>query len=97
MACADLQVRGTLSTSVTMSEISDVAYDTQVRAEMAAWRERVLKPAGPFDKATRNLQDRINNLIPEKVHGVITVAMEQMTRAILTLSLIHISEPTRPY
>ena len=84
MARADLQVRGTPSTSVTMSEISDVAYDTQVRTEMATWRERVLKPAGPFDKATRHLQDRINNLIPEKVHGVITAAMEQMTRAILT-------------
>lgn len=71
-------------TPVAMSEISDVAYDAQVLAEMSAWRERVLRPAGAFDKAARNVQDRINNLIPEKVHGVITGAMEQMTRALLT-------------
>lgn len=81
---ADLRVHDPRVTPDAMSEISDVAYDAQALAEMAAWRATVLKPAGPFDKAARNVQDRINNLIPEKVHGVITAAMEQMTRAILT-------------
>ena len=81
---ADLQVRRRPFTPRGMNEIADTAYDTQVQAEMAAWRESVLKPAGPFDKAARKMQDTINNLIPEKVHGVITAAMEQMIRAIVT-------------
>ena len=67
-----------------MTEVHDVAYDAQALSEMAAWRERVLQPAGRLDQAARAVQGRINAMIPEKVHGVITGAIEQMTRALLT-------------
>ncbi len=67
-----------------MSEISDIAYDAQVLAEMAAWRTKVLKAPGLFDTAAGKVQGKINALIPEKVHAAITAGIEQMTRVMLT-------------
>ncbi|GGL14136.1 EcsC family protein [Caulobacter rhizosphaerae] len=52
--------------------------------DLAAWRARITKPAGPLGKASRAVQRKINTIIPEKVHAAITAAMEAMTRAILT-------------
>lgn len=44
----------------------------------------MLKPPGPLDRAARDVQGRINRIIPEKVHATITAVMERMTRTILT-------------
>jgi hypothetical protein len=52
--------------------------------DLAAWRARITKPAGPLGAASRAVQRKINTIIPEKVHAAITAAMEAMTRAILT-------------
>ena len=59
-------------------------YEEQVLIELAQWREKVLRPPGPMDLAARRMQATVNNLIPERVHKVITRVIEQMTRAILT-------------
>lgn len=60
-----------------------VADETTVRAELAAWRAKVLRPPGLWDRATRGTQDRINRIIPERVHAVVTSGVEAMTRGIL--------------
>jgi len=60
-----------------------VADETTVRGEVAAWREKVLKKPGLWDKATRGTQDRINRIIPERVHAIITSGVEAMTKGIL--------------
>ncbi|WP_420477812.1 EcsC family protein [Brevundimonas sp. FT23028] len=60
-----------------------VTDERAIRAGMAVWREKVLKRPGLWDKATRGTQDRINHIIPERVHAVITTGVEAMTRGIL--------------
>lgn len=69
------------------------AYEAAAKAEVAAWRAKVLRPPGPFDRASREMQDRIINLVPEKVHAAVTTAMEHMTRAILFGSEFANPEP----
>ena len=63
--------------------IATDAYEHEAQADLAAWRERVLRRPSVWDKATRGVQDRIIKVIPEKVHEVVTSAMSGMTRAIL--------------
>lgn len=63
---------------------SEAAYEAKALAELAAWETRMVKPPGPWDRATREFQARINHLIPEKVHSAVTAVMEHMTRAIMT-------------
>jgi hypothetical protein len=66
-----------------MTTAADDAYDTRARAELAAWRAAVLKPPSALQAAATGLQNRITNLIPEKVHLAISKVIEQMTRGIL--------------
>lgn len=42
------------------------------------------RPPGLVDRAARNVQGRINRIIPEQVHATVTTVIEGLTRTILT-------------
>lgn len=65
------------------ADLIAVVDETTVRAEVAAWRARMLKRPGLWDRATRGTQERINRLIPERVQAVVTAGVEAMTKGIL--------------
>ena len=67
----------------TPPDLITVVDAATVRAEVEAWRARVLKRPGLWDRATRGTQERINRIIPERVHAVITASVEAMTKGIL--------------
>lgn len=69
------------------------AYEAAALAELRAWEARMTKPPGPWDRATRNMQDSINRIIPEKVHQAVTATLEQVTRGILTGSTWTTAQP----
>ena len=58
-------------------------YESWARAEVAHWRAEMLRPANALDRAARGVQQRINRIIPEKVHAAVTKVIEQMTRGML--------------
>ena len=58
-------------------------YEARVLAEAEAWRERQLRRPGLWDMTTRATQDRINRLIPERVHQIVTSGVELTTRGIM--------------
>ncbi len=72
-----------ISADAVPEDLITVVDEATVRAEVAAWRAKVLKPPGLWDKATRGTQDRINRIIPERVHAVVTAGVEAMTKGIL--------------
>lgn len=72
-----------ISAEDTPSGLVTVVDETTVRAEVETWRANVLKPPGLWDRATRGTQDRINRIIPERVHAIVTSGVEAMTRGIL--------------
>ncbi|MDP3370663.1 MAG: EcsC family protein [Brevundimonas sp.] len=67
----------------TPSGLITVVDEATVRAGVAAWRAKMLRPPGLWDKATRGTQDRINRIIPERVHAIVTAGVEAMTKGIL--------------
>ncbi len=67
----------------TPSELVTVVDEATVRDEVEAWRTKVLNPPGLWDRAARGTQDRINRIIPERVHAIVTSGVEAMTRVIL--------------
>ncbi len=67
----------------TPADLITVVDEATVRGEVAAWRTRVLKRPGLWDRATRGTQERINRIIPERVHAIVTSGVEAMTRGIL--------------
>lgn len=51
--------------------------------DLLAWRAEMTQPPGPLNGLARAAQQRINKIIPDKVHAAITSAIEGMTRALL--------------
>jgi hypothetical protein len=52
--------------------------------DLIAWRADLTKPPGPLNGVARAAQQRINRIIPEKVHAAVTAGISGMTRAMLT-------------
>ena len=68
----------------TPDSLVTVTDEAAVRAAVAAWRARLLKGPGLWDRTTRGVQGRINRAIPDRVHAVVTAGVEAMTGGIMT-------------
>ncbi|WP_374948178.1 EcsC family protein [Mucilaginibacter sp.] len=60
-----------------------IPYEEQALTEMNAWQQKMLKAPSLANRLAKSLQGKINNLIPEKVHQVITLTIEKMVKATL--------------
>lgn len=58
-------------------------YDRMVLEELRAWQHEMRKNPSIVNRLTKKLQDKINNVIPDKVHRTITAVIKQMVRAVL--------------
>lgn len=58
-------------------------YKKRVVIELAFWRHKMTKPESPMSIWAKDIQVRLNNLIPEKVHQGITFAIEQMVKGVI--------------
>jgi hypothetical protein len=74
-------------------DASSAAYEAWAQAEVDRWRARLLRPEGALDRRARGLQQRINRLVPEAVHGAVTAAVQGVTRAILTGANVTTAAP----
>ena len=81
--------------AVAPVEIDEAAYEAAARTELEAWARRMGKTSSVLGGAARGLQGRINRIIPERVHQVVTAAVEGTSRAILTGSHLTTAKPLR--
>jgi uncharacterized protein (DUF697 family) len=58
-------------------------YEKNVGRELKRWQKKMKQRPSLFNKLSKGLQTRVNKIIPEKVHQVFTVAIEQMVRGVL--------------
>lgn len=58
-------------------------YEQTARQELARWSEQMRRKPSLANRMAKSLQTRVNRLIPDKVHAVITAAIKHMTRAVL--------------
>lgn len=59
------------------------AYEEKVLEELKIWEIEMCKRPSLWNKATKSVQTKINEKIPQKVHDVITGSMKQMIKATL--------------
>ena len=59
------------------------SYEQEISLELQTWQKRMLKSPSIMDGLSKKIQDKMNTLIPEKVHKGITIAIKQMVRAVL--------------
>lgn len=58
------------------------AYEEQAFRQLRKWQAEMQEHPSFTGKVSKNIQDRINRAIPEKVHQVITTSIREMTRAV---------------
>jgi len=58
-------------------------YDQIVRYEIADWERKLFKPPGWLERTSKTIGARINELIPPKVHHVITTTIRSIVRTAL--------------
>ncbi|WP_047980480.1 EcsC family protein [Ornithinibacillus contaminans] len=63
-------------------------YELKVMDELLAWRSKMMKQSGMVNRLAKKAQTKINNLIPEKAHQMVTESIKQMVKATLVGSNI---------
>lgn len=58
-------------------------YETQVAEELSRWKRKLEKRPSMVGRYTKGLQMKMNKLVPEKVHDVVTVSIKNMVHATL--------------
>ncbi|MVT11570.1 EcsC family protein [Chitinophaga tropicalis] len=59
-------------------------YKEKMNKELRTWQKAMQRGPGLPGRLARKVQQRINKVIPEKVHNALTTAIKQMTRAVIT-------------
>lgn len=60
-----------------------MTYEEQALQELQHWQRKMQQSPSLFDRFSKRAQDKINTLIPEKVHGAITITVRKMVEAVL--------------
>ncbi|WNB91437.1 EcsC family protein [Bacillus sp. NEB1478] len=58
-------------------------YEQHVFDELKKWEEEMTKRPTLWNKATKSIQSKINEKIPQKVHDIVTGSIKQMIKATL--------------
>lgn len=58
-----------------------MSYLDKVERELEHWERRSVRPPSLTGKFAKNIQDKINEKIPEKFHQVVAASVKQMVRA----------------
>lgn len=58
-------------------------YEKQVELELTRWKASLLQRPGVFERTSKTFSNKINNLIPQKVHDVITASVKAIFKTSL--------------
>lgn len=68
-------------------------YEALAFSDMRRWQQRMQLKPSLLNRMSTNLQKKVNRVIPEKVHKVMTEAIKQMTKGLITGAGIISPEP----
>ena len=58
-------------------------YEKMQLKKLKKWKKKVSKKPFVIDKISKNTQNKINSILPEKYHEVMTIAIKNMTKMVL--------------
>lgn len=70
-------------------------YETSARSELRSWQKKMLSNPGFFNRISKRMQNKVNSMIPEKVHQVVTTTLKQMIRTVLFGAGLTTAKPTK--
>lgn len=58
-------------------------YEDNTLRELIKWQRKMTQKASPANSAAKRIQDKMNSMIPEKAHVIITEAIKDMAKVVL--------------
>ncbi|RFU64388.1 EcsC family protein [Peribacillus saganii] len=58
-------------------------YEINAYHEVEAWKKKLMKRTGMLSRFSKTTQNKINSVIPEKIHGIITESIKNMVKTTL--------------
>ncbi|WP_317191484.1 EcsC family protein [Hymenobacter lapidiphilus] len=58
-------------------------YDQQAQADLRDWQQRMRQKPTLLNRFTRQLQARLNAMLPEKLHRALTATIQKMVEGVL--------------
>lgn len=68
-------------------------YEEKIKYELILWQRKMTKKPSLTSRMAKGVQRKLNDIIPEKVHKVITTAIKNMVQAVLKGSEYISKEP----
>ncbi len=60
------------------------SYYSNVARELNHWKKKMKKKPSIMNKASKGVQNKINNILPDKYHEILTSAIKNMVKVVLT-------------
>lgn len=60
-----------------------ISYDDKALHELQSWKNKMRKKPSIIDKASKGVQNKFNNMLPDAYHEIITSAIKNLTKAVL--------------
>ncbi len=70
-------------------------YKRSLIPELSKWKIEMMKKTSIFNKASKGIQNKFNDVLPEKYHEIMTVAIKNMIKAVLVGSEFIAKDPIR--
>jgi hypothetical protein len=68
-------------------------YEQKARYELKQWQKRMSRRPSIINRITKGMQTGVNNLIPDRIHRVITSTIKNMVRVVLVGSELTAKQP----
>ncbi len=59
------------------------SYEDRVRRELTEWERKLIGPPGFLERTSKAVQNKINRVIPAKIHAALTAAVKTIVRTVL--------------
>ncbi|WP_226659469.1 EcsC family protein [Pseudalkalibacillus hwajinpoensis] len=70
-------------------------YQNEVEEELEAWERTIKRKSSMVSRSAKRLQSRINDLIPERVHSIVTTSIKTMVQGVLVGNTYAVHPPQR--
>lgn len=72
-----------------------INYEDKVLRELGRWKIKMTKKPSITNRISKGIQNKTNNLIPDKVHKIITEAIKNMTKLVISGSKFITNKPKK--
>jgi len=69
------------------------AYEQKALNELRLWQRKILKRPSLGSRISKGMQNKVNNLIPDRIHSVVTEAVKNMVKVVLVGSEFVTKKP----